>query len=196
MCRILRNRRRLPCVREIHTSALRWLYFLKRTLAVIHNAGWLTNSFIIAMESSFPLAVSVSLVVNVILGVVFSSMYIFVYPGLFNTKKNPYEEKLVSPSSSLCLSCEYLSPSDYDLYSEVVTTAAGHRLCCHSEDGELADFFALVYIHWNTPTGKHASNIILILFKINWLCIVCITGRRAQKSKRFGLNLSSIFDHW
>lgn len=34
------------------------------------------------------LPLSISLAVNVIFGVAFSSMYMFVYPGIFYTKKN------------------------------------------------------------------------------------------------------------
>lgn len=99
--------------------------------------------FIRAMESTFPTALSISLVVNVILGIVFSGMYIFLYPGMTSTEENPVvqEARLTSTlatNNGFCVSCDYLGESLFTsntLYTEVVKVNCGneHRLCCYND---------------------------------------------------------------
>lgn len=99
--------------------------------------------FMRAMESTFPTALSISLVVNVILGVIFSGMYIFLYPGMTSTEENPevQEARLTSrlpTNNEFCVSCDYLGESLFTsntLYTEVVKVNCGneHRLCCYND---------------------------------------------------------------
>lgn len=99
--------------------------------------------FIRAMESTFPTALSISLVVNVILGIVFSGMYIFLYPGMTSTEENPVvqEARLTSTlatNNGFCVSCDYLGESLFTsntLYTEVLQVNCGneHRLCCYND---------------------------------------------------------------
>lgn len=104
-----------------------------------------TSAFFLirAMESTFPTALSISLVVNVILGIIFSGMYIFLYPGMTSTEENPevQEARLTSRSptnNEFCVSCDYLGQSLFTsntLYTDVVTVNCGneHRLCCYND---------------------------------------------------------------
>lgn len=95
------------------------------------------------MESTFPTALSISLVVNVILGIVFSGMYIFLYPGMTSTEENPVvqEARLTSTlatNNGFCVSCDYLGESLFTsntLYTEVLQVNCGneHRLCCYND---------------------------------------------------------------
>lgn len=116
--------------------------FSTKTPVVIPNKP--VHFFLIrAMESTFPTALSISLVVNVILGIIFSGMYIFLYPGMTSTEENPevQEARLTSRSptnNEFCVSCDYLGQSLFTsntLYTDVVTVNCGneHRLCCYND---------------------------------------------------------------
>lgn len=137
--------------RQTFTSLLHgWcLYFLKSHHSSVqkHRLWYQTNQCIFflirAMESTFPTALSISLVVNVILGIIFSGMYIFLYPGMTSTEENPevQEARLTSRSptnNEFCVSCDYLGQSLFTsntLYTDVVTVNCGneHRLCCYND---------------------------------------------------------------
>lgn len=147
------------------------------------------------MESTFPTALSISLVVNVILGIVFSAMYVFVYPGMTSTDENPKVEEEARLTSRLpenngfCVSCDYLGQNlvaANTLYTEVVTVNCGdeHRLCCYNDTGLQRFIFSAANVR-NTELSENKA----------YLNDSLITWRNRENAAHLYLNTSKPLSH-
>lgn len=102
------------------------------------------------MTTSVPNTLTISLVFNVLLGLTFGGLYIFLYPGIDFHKENPRNERVYSGDSfkqnGFCFSCDDLGSGALlkeTLYTDIVTMDCGHRLCCTTDD-VLRDFLLAV----------------------------------------------------